>query len=58
VETWNYRGQIDVKYLVSSKSVVKCSGLVSRALRYLIASSILLRGLKGWSGHLLKERLV
>jgi len=31
---------------------------VSRALRYLTASFMLLGGLKGRSGHLLKERLV
>jgi hypothetical protein len=47
-----------VKYLVSSKSASKCLGSVSRALRYLTASFILLRGLEGRSGHLLKERLV
>jgi len=58
VDTWNYRRQIDVKYLVSSKSASKCSGSVSRALRYLTASFMLLEGLKGRSGHLLKERLV
>jgi hypothetical protein len=58
VDTWNYRRQIIVKYLVSSKSVAKCSGSVSRALRYLTASFILLGGLVGRSGHLLKERLV
>jgi hypothetical protein len=58
VDAWNYRRQIIVKYLVSSKSVSKCSGSVSRALRYLTASFILLGGLVGRSGHLLKERLV
>jgi hypothetical protein len=58
VDAWNHHRQIDVKYLVSSKSVSKCSGSVSRALRYLTASSMLLRGLEGRSGHLLKERLV
>jgi hypothetical protein len=47
-----------VKYLVSSKSALKCLGLVSKALRYLTASFILLRGLEGRSGYLLKERLV
>lgn len=57
-DTWNYRRQINVKYLVSSKSVSKCSGSASRALRYLTASPILLGGLKGWTGHLLKECLV
>jgi hypothetical protein len=46
VDTCNYRRQIDVKYLVTSKNVSNCSGLVSRALRYLTASSILLGGLK------------
>jgi hypothetical protein len=57
-ETQNYRRQIDVKYLVSSKSASKCSGSVSKALRYLTASFILLGGLEGRSGHLPKERLV
>jgi hypothetical protein len=47
-----------VKYLVSSKSALKCSGSVSKALRYLTASFILLGGLEDRSGHLPKERLV
>jgi hypothetical protein len=58
VGTWNYRRQIDMKYLVSSKSVSNCLGSVSRALRYLTASSMLLGGLKGRSAYLLTERLV
>ena len=57
MDTWDCRRQIVVKYLVSSKSVSKCSGSASRALRYLTASSMLLGGLKGRSGYLLKERL-
>jgi hypothetical protein len=47
-----------MKYLVSSKSISKCLGSVSRALRYLTASFILLRGLEGRSSHLLKDCLV
>jgi hypothetical protein len=58
VDTWNYRRQIIVKYLVSSKSASKCLGSVCRVLKYLTASFILLGGLEGRSGHLPKERLV